>query len=275
MKNEFKALIDNKTWNFVPIPLNHPVIGCKWIYKVKPSADKAHKYKSQLVAKVFLQEGGIDYHETFSSVIKVTTIRILLALLVSQSWHIQQLDISNAFLHGDLQEIIYMDQPPGFQDAQYPHHVCQLRKSLYGLKQAPWEWFQKLTSRLLQLGFQGSKTDTSLYFTHTVPIYLLIYVDDILILGPSLPQIRHLITSLSTHFKLKDLGPASRFLGIKFQSHQNGYLLKHTQYTISILRMIKMENCKPLSTPCPLTCSAVSCKTTDDSHLYWRIVGAL
>ena len=208
MKNEFQALIENKTWNLVPRPLNRPVIGCKWIYKVKPSADKTHKYKARLVAQGFLQEGGIDYHQTFSPVIKVTTIRILLALAVSQSWHIQQLDISNAFLHGDLQEIIYTDQPPGFEDTQYPHHVCKLRKSLYGLKQAPREWFQKLTSQLQQLGFQGSKTDTSLYFSHTGPVYILIYVDDILIMGPSLSQIRHLISSLSTHFKLKDLGPA-------------------------------------------------------------------
>ena len=94
-------------------------------------------------------------------------------------------------------------------------------------------------------------------------------------MGPSLSQIRHLISSLSTHFKLKDLGPASRFLGIEFQSHQDGYLLTQTQYTISILRLLKMANCKPLSTPCPLSCSAVSHKYTEDSHLYRRIVGAL
>ena len=109
------------------------------------------------------------------------------------------------------------------------------------------------------------------YMTHLS----LIFVDDILIFGPSLPQIRHLITSLSTHFKLKDLGPASRFLGIEFQSHQNGYFLTQTQYAISILRMLKMENCKPISTPCPLTCLVVSYKTIDDSHLYRRILGAL
>ena len=168
-----------------------------------------------------------------------------------------------------------MDQPPSFQNAQYPHHVCQLRKSLHGLKQVPHELFHKLTNKLLQLGFQGSKIDTSLYFTLTGPIHLLIYVDDILILGPSLSQICHLITSLSRCFKLKDFGPASRFLEIEFQSHQNGFLLTQTQYTISILHILKMENCKPLPTPCPTTCFAASYKVTNHSHLCRRVVGAL
>ena len=207
--------------------------------------------------------------------IKVTTIRLLLSLAISQKWHIQQLDISNAFLHGDLHELIYMDQPQGFQNPQYPHHVCKLQKSLYGLKQAPREWFQKLTNCLIQLGFQGSKTDTSLYYTLTGPLYLLIYVDDILILGPSLPQIRQLITSLAVHFKIKDLGPASRFLGVELQPHKDGFLLSQTQYTISILRILNMENCKPLPTPCPITCSTTSTKLVDNPHLYRRVVGAL
>ena len=174
---------------------------------------------------------------------------------MSQNWHIRQLDISNAFLHGDLNEIIYMEQPPGFENSHYPHHVCQLQKSLYGLKQAPREWFQKLTGQLLKLGFQGSKTDTSLYYVLTGPIYVLIYVDDILVIGPSLSQIQHLITSLALHFKLKDLGSASRFLGIEFQSYKNGFMITQTQYKISILRILKMEDCKPLPTPCPTKCS--------------------
>ena len=232
MREEFNALTQNKTWTLVPRPQNRPVIGCKWIYKNKPSSDgTSHKYKARLVAKGFLQEGGIDYHETFSPVIKVTTIRLLLGLAISQGWHIRQLDISNAFLHGDLHEIIYMDQPLGFHNIQFSHHVCQLQKSLYGLKQAPREWFHKLIGQLLKMGFQDSKTDTSLYYTLTGPIYILIYVDDILILGPSLPKIQSLITSLSTHFKLNDLGPASRFLGIEFHAHQDGFLLTQTQFT--------------------------------------------
>ena len=276
MNEEFQALLHIKTWKLVPRPPKRPVIGCKWIYKTKPSAHGLPpKYKARLVAKGFLQEGGIDYHETFSPVIKVTTIRLLLSLAVSQRWQIRQLDISNAFLHGDLHELIYMDQPQGFQDAQYPHHVCQLKKSLYGLKQAPREWFHKLTSQLIHLRFQGSKTDTSLYYTLNGPIYLLIYVDDMLILGPSLPQIQQLIKSLATHFKLKDLGSASRFLGVEFQAHHDGYLLTQSQYTVSLLRTLKMENCKPLPTPCPLTCSDTSTKSVDNPQLYRQVVGAL
>ena len=276
MEEEISALTQNNTWTLVPRPHNRPVIGCKWIYKNKPSPDgTSHKHKARLVAKGFLQEGGIDYHETFSPVIKTTTIRLLLALAISQGWHIHQLDISNAFLHGDLQEIIYMDQPPGFQNTQFPHHVCQLKKSLSGLKQAPREWFHKLTGQLLKLGFQDSKTDTSLFYTLNGPIYLLIYVDDILLLGPSLSQIQSLITSLSKSFKLKNLGPASRYLGIEFQAVQNGFLLTQTQYLLSILRNLKMENCKPLPTPFPLTCSNITTKTIDNPTLYRRTVGTL
>ena len=116
MKDEFQALMHNNTWKLVPRPHKRLVIGCNWIYKTKPSVDGTpHKYKARLVAKGFLQEGGIDCHEIFSPVIKVTAIRLLLSLGISQKWHIRQLDISNAFLHGDLHELIYMDQPQGFQ----------------------------------------------------------------------------------------------------------------------------------------------------------------
>ena len=255
MSDELTALLQNQTWQLVPRPLHHPVIGCKWVYKTKPSlAGAPLRYKARLVAKGFHQEGGIDYHETFSPIIKTTTIRLLLALAISKQWHICQLDISNAFLHGDLTELIYMEQPPGFHHPHYPHHVCQLRKSLYGLKQAPREWFRKLTGRLLNLGFHGSKTNPSLYFLTTRPLYILIYVDNILILGPSLSPIHQLITSLKTHFRRKDLGPASRFLSIELHKHRDGFTLTQTHYTLSILHLLKMEHCKPLPTPSLATC---------------------
>ena len=168
-----------------------------------------------------------------------------------------------------------MDQPPGFHHPQHPHHVCQLWKSLYGLKQAPREWYHKLTRQLLKLGFHGSKTDTSLYYTTSGHLYLLIYVDDILVLGPSSSQIHTLIASLKHHFCLKDLEPGSRFLRIEFQKYRDGFTLTRTQYTLSILKMLKMEHCKPLPTPSSITCSASCSPLPENSHLYRRVFGAL
>ena len=203
MQDEYSALIRNRTWSLVPRPSNRPIIGCRWIYKTKLSPNgHVDRFKARLVAKGFHQEGGIDYHETFSPVIKATTIRLLLLLVVNKTWQICQLDISNAFLHGYLMKLIYMEQPQGFNDSAFPNHVCQLRKSLYGLKQALREWFHKLSGQLIRLGFTGSKTDTSLFFLHTGPIYVLIYVDDILVIGPSSTQIGALVKSLSEHFTL-------------------------------------------------------------------------
>ena len=134
MKDEYAALVRNRTWSLVPRPSNRPIIGCRWIYKTKLSpTGHVDRFKARLVARGFHQEGGIDYLDTFSPVIKVTTIRLLLLIVVSKNWQIRQLDISNAFLHGDLTELIYMEQPQGFKDSAFPHYVCQLRKSLYGL----------------------------------------------------------------------------------------------------------------------------------------------
>ena len=166
-----------------------------------------------------------------------------------------------------------MDKPPGFHHPQHPHYICQLRISLYDLKQATREWYQKLTRQLFDLGFQGSKTDTSLYCTTTIPLYILIYVDDILVIGPSSSQIDNLVTSLKSHFRLKDLGHASHFLGIELQKHRDGFTLTQTQYTLSILHMLKMEHCKLLRSP--TTCLTIRSRILDNSHLYRRIVGAL
>ena len=147
MKTKFTALQHNQTWNLVPRSSFMNVISCKWIFKLKHKSDGSIEcHKARLVAKGFKQEDGFDYDETFSPVVKITTVRILLSLAISQKWFIHQLDVSNAFLHGELQELIFMKQPPGFVNKYFPHHVCQLKKSLYGLKQAPRAWFLKLST---------------------------------------------------------------------------------------------------------------------------------
>ena len=176
MAEEYSALLRNNTWSLVPRVSNMNVVECKWVYKLKRDHTGAIvRYKAHLVAKGFYQQQGLDYHETFSQVVKSTTIRVVLSLAVTHNWPLRQLDVQNAFLHGNLTETVYLQQPPGFVDPTKPNHVCVLLKSLYGLKQAPRAWFQRLSTALHALGFQGSKTDPSLfiYSSKGVLLYML------------------------------------------------------------------------------------------------------
>ncbi|WKA03696.1 hypothetical protein VitviT2T_021792 [Vitis vinifera] len=190
MEQEYQALLKNQTWSLVPPPSNVKIIGCKWVFKLKHKPDgNIDRYKARLVAQGFHQTYGIDFFETFSLVVKPCTIRLVISIVVSSNRPIKQLDVHNAFLNGDLQEQVFMMQPSGFEDSSFPTHVCRLQKALYGLKQAPRAWFHKLNSFLLQLGFQCSRVDASLFYFHSASdiIILLIYVDDILITGSNPP----------------------------------------------------------------------------------------
>jgi hypothetical protein len=135
MDVEFDALMKNKTYHLVPPQKGSNIIDCKWVYKIKRRADGSlDRYKSQLVAKGFTQQYGVDYEETFSLVVKSATIKVILSLVISQGWVMRQLDVQNDFLHGFLKEDAYMRQPLGFEDKTLPQYVCKLDKSLYGLK---------------------------------------------------------------------------------------------------------------------------------------------
>jgi histone deacetylase 1/2 len=163
MTEEFQALQRNETWTLVPLPQNRKAIGCKWVFRTKENPDGSiNKYKARLVAKGFHQLQGFDFNETFSPVIEPVTVRLILSLAVSYKWPLKQLDINNAFLNGILEEEVYMVQPPGFETTD-SSLVCKLNKALYGLKQAPRQWFDRLTSTLLQFGFKSSKCDLSLH----------------------------------------------------------------------------------------------------------------
>jgi len=238
MELEYNALIKNNTWTLVDPPLGVHIISCKWIFKNKYNSDGSlQRRKARLLARGFNQIEGIDYFDTFSPVVKLVTIRVVLSLAISHAWPIHQLDVNNAFLNGELNEIVYMDQSFGFSSNS--HQVCRLHKAIYGLKQAPQPWYQKLSNTLVQLGFKPTISDPSL-FTLTnskFVLHILIYVDDILITGSSSQAIKNLITTLNNSFSLKDLGRLHYFLGIEAHWTPDGsLLLSQTKYIHQLLQ---------------------------------------
>ena len=251
MVEEHTALLKNNTWTLVPFSEGMHVVDNKWIFRLKYNPDGSiQRYKARLVAKGFQQTAGIDFNETFSPVIKPCTIRVILTLAASYNWDIQQIDINNAFLNGDLQEVVFMSQPEGFVDSQFPHHVCRLNKALYGLKQAPRAWFDKLKTALVHWGFKNSKSDSSLfiYKNQSHVLFLLVYVDDILITGSDPTLIHRIMADLNKKFALKTLGSISYFLGFEAYRDQNGIFLSQTKYTTDLLKKANMYQAKPCST---------------------------
>uniref|UniRef100_A0A2N9FA52 Uncharacterized protein n=1 Tax=Fagus sylvatica TaxID=28930 RepID=A0A2N9FA52_FAGSY len=141
MRDEILALQKNHTWVLVPRQSDMNIVGSRWVFKTKLKSDGSiERFKARLVAKGYNQLEGLDFHETFSPVVKSTTIRLVLSLATTKGWPLRQLDVKNAFLHGHLKEVVYMEQPPGFSDSSCPTHVCRLHKAIYGLKQAPRAW---------------------------------------------------------------------------------------------------------------------------------------
>ena len=148
MQAELDALALNNTWSLVSLPTGYKLIGCKWVYRIKYHSDGTiERYKARLVAKGYTQVEGVDYIETFSPTAKLTTLRCLLAIAASRHWFLHQLDVQNAFLHGDLDEEVYMVPPPGLR-RQGENLVCRLNKSLYGLKRASRNWFSKFSTAI-------------------------------------------------------------------------------------------------------------------------------
>ncbi|XP_071681644.1 uncharacterized protein [Lolium perenne] len=282
METEYQALLRNETRRLVPPRPGINVIDSKWVFKIKRHSDGSiERYKARLVAKGFKQRYGLDYEDTFSPVIKPTTIRLLLSLAVSRSWHLRQLDVQNAFLHGVLEEEVYMHQPPGFVDSAHPQHLCRLVKALYGLKQAPRAWHARLGSVLRDHGFVPSSADTSLFMLRRpdITMYLLVYVDDIIVVSSSPSAVGRLVHGLQSAFAVKDLGSLRFFLGIEVSDVSQGLALTQKKYALDILRRAGMLECKSASTPMTVTdCLSTAdgdLLTSDEATTYRSIVGGL
>jgi len=278
MEEEFIDLQKNNTWELVPFFDDMNLIRCKWVFRIKYNSDgSVLKYKVRLVAKGFLQNSGIDYVETFSLVVKAPTIRVLFSLAVTFGWDVQQVDVNNAFLNGDLEEEVFMSQRDGFVSSAHPSHVCKLKKFLYRLKQAPRAWYTKLRNALQSWGFLRAVSDASLFIkrTSTFVIFILVYVD-ILITGSDFAALQACIHDLDTHFALKTIGSVNYFLGFKAYRDSNGLYLTQSKYVLDLLKKAAMSNCNSCETPFDTVASLTNeGELFANPSLYRTLVGSL
>lgn len=248
MDEEIKSHQTNGTWTLVKLPAGKNTIKAKWVFKEKRDAQgNIVRYKARLVAKGYSQRYGIDYMETFSPVVRYTSIRVLIAIAVEKEMKIHQMDAVTAFLQGDLDEEIYMAQPEMYDDGT--DRVCKLNKAIYGLKQAGRQWNTKLDGALLKFGLNKSKMDPCIYYTGNKSMIVAIYVDDFLIFYQNESCLAQLKSYLSSTFNMKDIGLAKGCIGMNIHQGKDFIELDQCMYIQEILKRFGMEDSKPVGTP--------------------------
>jgi len=250
---EYAALLRNNTWEIVKLPPGKKPIGSRWVWLIKRRADGTiDRFKARLVAQGFSQKPGLDYVEVFAPTCRMAALRLILAIAAIEDLHIHSIDISNAYLNGDLEEEIYMKQPEGYH-AGNPDDVCHLWKGLYGLKQAGRQWNKKLHITLTSMGYQRLQSDYSIYIyvKDGVRLIMPVFVDDITLVSDSQEKIDSTILELQKHFKLRNLGPTTYLLGIQIIRNRSihSLSLSQHQYIVDILDRFGMADCKPVTTP--------------------------
>ena len=252
INDEMDSIMGNKVWELADLPKGKKPIGSKWLFKKKYHPDGSiSAYKARLVAKGYRQREGIDYFDTYAPVARISSIRTLLAISALKGLYVHQMDVKTAFLNGNLNEEIYLEQPEGFVITGQENKVCRLIKSLYGLKQAPKQWHEKFDTTVTAFGFQHNSADRCIYSKcepdHTVVMCL--YVDDILIIGTNLEIISETKKYLSSNFKMKDLGEVDTILGIKVKRTDSQISLSQSHYIEKVLTKFQHLNIKEYNTP--------------------------
>jgi hypothetical protein len=246
------SILSNNTWVLVDLSLSSKPIGCKWVFRRKFNSDGSiQTFKARLVAKGFKQKEGIDYFDTYALVARITSIRILMALASIYDLYVHQMDVKTAFLNGDLDEEVYMEQPEGFVLPNNEKKVCKFVKSFYGLKQAHKQWNGKFDIVILSNGFKHNGADKCIYskFTKEYGVIVCLYVDDMLIFGTNMKGIYETKKYLTSMFKMKDLNEVDTILGIKVKKHSGGYALCQSHYIEKVLLKFKHIGIKEVNTP--------------------------
>ena len=280
MDVEYVAFIQRETWTLVPRLIDANVVSCKWVYSLKYNLDGSiARYKARLVARGFSQAYGLDYHETFSPVARLSSIRVLFSIALDQSWPLHQLDVSNAFLYGDLDEQVFMEQPPGYVAQGESSEVCLLKKAIYGLKQSPRAWFHKFLQLLFSYGFVSTVSNPTVMRKRTPHgcVILSVYVDDIIITSSDDAEVAATKAFLAQHFVTRDLSPPRYFLGLEIAYRQGQMSICQQKYVLDLLEETGTLGCKPASSPMEQNVDWWDNATTllEDAGIYRQLVGKL
>ena len=284
--SEYQSLLENETWDLVDLPENRKAIDCKWVFKVKYDENgQVDRFKGRLVAKGYSQQYKINYEETFSPVVRFSSIRTLLAFAVEKEMIIHQMDVKTAFLNGELEEEIYMEQPEGYQVPGKEDKVCRLKKSLYGLKQSPRCWNRAFTEEMKKQNFRQSQADTCIFIkegsqaSNIKEITIIaVYVDDLIIITPNQNEMDEIKGHLSKAFKMKDMGSLHYCLGVNIEQTKDGLRLSQKQYIMKVIERYGLQDANPVSTPMDLNVKHVAddgYSKAEDKTQYQSVIGSL
>jgi hypothetical protein len=277
MNKELESIKDNNVWELVPRPKHQKVVDSRWVLRVKDNG----LYKARFCAKGYVQQWGVDYVDTFAPVVRYTSVRALFAIAAGLGLQVHQMDVVTAFLYSQLNETVYVEQPEGYEVSGHEDWVYLLKRALYGLKQAPLAWYENIKMALQGFDFIRCELDYGIFVTmrNGYPVYLAVYVDDLLVMGERTQDIEEIKDLLKKRYKMKDLGVAKRFLGMDIEYRENGAIKLHLkQYLQGILERHGMQSCNPVSTPMD---SSVKLTTAIDSDAmadvkeYQQIIGEL
>ncbi|CAL9003639.1 unnamed protein product [Prunus brigantina] len=281
MDREIEAIEKNNTWELIDLPSRGKVIGVKWIFKIKLNENgEVDKYKARLVAKGYCQQYGVDYSEVFAPVARMDTIRVVISITAQRSWKIYQLDVKAAFLHGEINEEVFVEQPLGYVQKGSEGKVYRLKKALYGLKQAPRAWYSRIEAYFIKEGFSKCPFEHTLFIKTAKAGKILIvclYVDDLIFTGNDEVMFEQFKRSMMLEFDMTDLGNMRYFLGIEVIQKPNGIFMCQRKYAQEVLDRFNMGQCNSVHNPMvpgfKLTRDEGGAKV--DNTLYKQMVGSL
>lgn len=250
MDDEIAAIERNNTWEMVDLQSGQQTIEVKWIYKTKLKENgEIDKYKARLVTKGYKQKYGVDYKEIFALVVRLDTVKLVVALAAQSSWPIFQMDVKSTFLYGDLKEQVFIDQPLSYVKHGCEHQVYKLKKALYELKQAPRAWYNCIDAYLKKVGFKKCPHKHTLYVKDGGKIIIVcLYVDDLIFTGNHEGLLLKFKESMIKEFDMSDLGLMYYFLGIEVKQVAAGTFISQKKYGQEILDRFGIKNCNASNT---------------------------